>query len=275
MKRHFQMISICAVMTMLLAGCASSTSTPAQTATNLPPQGTAEQVKPVLFAYVGSGIKDPMVELAQMYETKTGIKVEMTFNSSGALLSQLETSKKGDLLLPGSQPYVEKARKAGLVSEVTGPLAYHVPVIMTPKGNPAGITGIRDLTKPHVQLIVPDLESASIGKQALRIFEKAGIKEDVLKRVLTYVETGPKVLTTLQLGQGNAGIGEYSSAIKAKDKVDMVEIEPALNEIEALPGAMVTYSTQPAAAKDFLDFAASEGPKVFEKHGYKTKIEKP
>lgn len=48
-----------------------------------------------LFAYVGTGIKDPVLELAQMYEDATGVKVEMTFNNSGSPRHPVVGSQEG------------------------------------------------------------------------------------------------------------------------------------------------------------------------------------
>ncbi|MTV49201.1 molybdate ABC transporter substrate-binding protein [Heliobacillus mobilis] len=268
------MMLMSAIAIVLLAGCAPSVPT-SGTTTSPSAQPSTVKSNSVLFAYVGTGIKEPVTELAQMYEAKTGTKVEMTFNSSGALLSQVETAKKGDIYLPGGMPYVEKAKNAGHVSETVGPIAYHVPVIMTPKGNPAQIKSLKDLTRSNVKLILPDTEATAIGKSALHIFEKAEISKDVLKNVQAYVETAPKVLTTLQLGQGNAAIGEYSAAVKAKDMVDLIEIDPQFNEVEQIPCAVLTYSNQQTEATNFLDFMAKEGPKVFEKYGFKTRLDTP
>lgn len=244
----------------LFAGCGKSSDT------------TAVKAKEPLFAYVGANLKEPVSELAQVYEQKTGVKVELTFNNSGTLINQLETMKKGDIYMPGGMPYVEKAQQKGYIAEMVGPIACHTPVIITPKGNPAQISKVQDLARPGIRLVMPDKEATAIGKTVFKSFDKLGIAGEVEKNVLSYVETPAKVVTTILMGQGNAGIVEYSNTYKNLDKLDVVEIDPGVNIIDQIPCATLNFSNQKEQAKDFLEFMKKEGPAVFEKYGFKTKI---
>ncbi len=248
-------------MAVFFAGCGKTATPPAEET------GTKEP----LFAYVGANLKDPVSELAQMYEEKTGVNVEMTFNNAGTLVNQIEMMKKGDIYIPGGMSYVEKAGQGGHIAEIDGPLAYHTPVIITPKGNPANISKVQDLALPGVKLVMPDKEATAIGKTAFKTFEKLGITGAVESNVLTYVETPAKVVATITMGQGDAGIVEYSNSSKNKDKLDIIEIDPAVNITDQIPCASLVYSTQKEQARDFLDFMKDEGPAIFEKHGFKTK----
>jgi len=262
-----KILSSMLVMLVFLGGCGGAPPKEAKTAA---PQG--QEPKAPLFAYIGAGLKEPVTELAQMYEQKTGVRIEMTFNNSGALLNQLETAKRGDIYMPGGMPYVEMAEKNGHIAEMAGPIAYHVPVIATPKGNPAKISKIQDLARPGIKLIMPEKEATALGKTAFKIFDKIGIDKEVEKNIIAYVETAPKVPAMLLLGQGNAGIAEYSNISKNLDKLDLVEIDPALNMVEEIPCALLNYSSRKEQAGDFLEFVKKEGPAVFKKHGFKTVI---
>lgn len=247
----------------LLSGCGSNPETEKAAET--------KDTKPSLFAYVGAGLKEPVVEIAQQYEKKTGIKVELTFNNSGALLNQLETMKKGDIYMPGGMPYVDKAKQKGYLEAMVGPIAIHTPVIIVPKGNPAQISKIEDLAKPGLKLVMPEKEATALGIVAFKTFNKLGISEKVENNILTYVETAPKVATTIIMGQGDAGITEYSNYSKLKDKLDLIEIDPAINIVEEIPCAALNFSTQKEQAKNFLKFMQEEGPSVFAQHGFKIK----
>jgi molybdate transport system substrate-binding protein len=245
---------------ILFAGCGKSSS-PASV-----------EVKAPLFAYVGANLKDPVSELAQVYEQKTGVKVELTFNNSGTLLNQLETMQKGDIYMPGAISFVDKAQQKGYIAEMVGPIAYHTPVIITPKGNSAQISKVQDLARPSLKLVMPDKEATAIGKTVFKTFDKLGIAAEVEKNVLSYVETPAKVVATLLMGQGDAGIVEYSNTYKNLDKLDVVEIDPAANIVEQIPCALLNFSNQKEQARDFLEFMKNNGPAVFEKYGFKTKI---
>jgi molybdate transport system substrate-binding protein len=225
--------------------------------------------QPVLFAYVGAGIKDPVVDLVAGFERKTGIKVEMTFNNSGSLLGQLELSRKGDLYIPGSMSFVNKAKAAGFIAEVIGPMAYHVPIIITPQNNPAQIATVQDLAKPGVRLVLPDKQATALGQTAFKIFTKLGIAADVEKNILAYLETPTKVIAAIQMGQGDAGIVEYSNA-RNHSQLGFVEIDRKVNIVEELPCASLKCSREPEATRRFLNYAKTEGPLIFGKYGFKT-----
>lgn len=264
----FKSISFCILIIFLLTGCGNKTVTEKDTVDkSVDSQDT--KAKQNLFAYVGAGLKEPVSELVQLYEKKTGVKVELTFNNSGALLNQLETMKKGDIYMPGGMPYINKAKQKGYLEQIAGPIAIHTPVIITPKGNPGKIGKVQDLANPGVKLVMPEKEATALGIAAFKTFDKLGIAKQVEKNVITYVETAPKVVTTLTMGQGNAGITEYSNYSKLKDKLDLVEIDPAVNQVEEIPCALLKFSTQKEQAQDFLKFMKEEGPNIFAKHGFK------
>ena len=258
-----KLLILALLLTFLISGCASTPKTEKASA--------PQEAKQNLFAYVGAGLKEPVSEIAQLYEQKTGVKVELTFNNSGVLFNQLDTMKKGDIYMPGGMDPINKAKQKGYIEEMVGPIAIHTPVIITPKGNPAHITKVQDLTKPGVELIMPDKIATPLGKSAFKTFDKLGISKEVEKNVLTFVETAPKVTTTLTMGQGNAGITEYSDYTKNKEKLDLIEIDPAVNVVEEIPCTLLSFSNQKKEAKDFLKFMKEEGPAVFAKHGFKVK----
>jgi molybdate transport system substrate-binding protein len=234
--------------------------------------GVQASAHKTLFVYVGAGIKEPVVELATMYEKKTGTSVQMTFNNSGALVSQLSISETGDVFMPGSLSFIEKAKSQGFISAVTPAIAYHVPVIVVPAGNPAGIKSIRDFAKPGIHLVLPDKEGTALGKSAFAIFKKLGISADVEKNILSYGETPQKVISSLLMGLGDAGIVDFSNTMKFKGKLETIVIDPSINEIEILPCAVLSCTKDAAAANEFMNFVMKEGPAVFTKYGFKTAL---
>ncbi|NMB41201.1 MAG: molybdate ABC transporter substrate-binding protein [Firmicutes bacterium] len=224
----------------------------------------------VLFAYVGANLKDPVSDLAEAYEDETGIKVELTFQNAGALLSQIETMKKGDIYIPGGTTFANKAQEKGHVEKIAGPIAYHTPVIIVPGDNPAGITSVLDLANVGVKLVIPDQESTTIGKTACKIFDNTGLRKEIEKNIITTLESPAKVLAVIGMGEGNAGLVEYSNAFNNDEGLKIVEIEPAFNEVDKIPIVSLTYSKNKALAEDFMEYVQQNGPTVFETYGFKT-----
>lgn len=234
-------------------------------------KGVSEESEP-LFAYVGAGLKEPFEELMDMYELETGKKIETSYNNSGSLITQLETAKTGDIFMPGGMPFVKKVQENDHVEIVEGPISYHTPVIVTPKGNPANIKSFDDLAKDSAEIIVPELDATALGKTLAKIMENADLYEDIEKQIIVQVETAPKITATLLLGQGNAAITEHAAWAKRKDELELIEIDPAINEVDEVPIAVLKHSKQKEEAEKFAKFVAKEGPTVFEQHGFKTEL---
>lgn len=231
---------------------------------------SASSAQKSLFAYVGAGIKEPVTELAGMFQKETGVTVEMTFGNSGALASQLSLGGAGDIFMPGSSQFVKKAKAEGLIDTVGAAIAYHVPVVIVPKGNPAGIRGVADLARPGLKLILPDRKATALGKQAFEMFGRLGVADSVERNVLAYAETPQKVVASLSMGLGDAGVVDFSNVAKLSDKFDVIEIDPGINVVEELPCAVLSGSTRKADAKAFLEFVSRKGPAVFARHGFRT-----
>ena len=153
------------------AGC--TVQSPTTTDTNATPG--ASDVS--LFVYSGAGLKKPMNEIGKAFTEKTGINVEYTFAGAGALVSQMELSRKGDVFVSGGTPDYRIARDKGLVGE-PGYVAYHVPIIAFQKGNPKNITSVDDLARPLK--LARGVESPRSAKPAI-LFEKHGIRDAVEK----------------------------------------------------------------------------------------------
>ncbi|AGK99868.1 molybdate ABC transporter substrate-binding protein [Desulfoscipio gibsoniae] len=267
--KHLLVLLMILIASAQLAGC--SGGSPKESPGENSAAEQTDKDKAVLFAYVGANIKEPVVELAREYEENTGNKVEMTFNNAGALINQLETTERGDIFMPGGITYIQKVQEKGYIADYVSPIAYHTPVIIVPRGNPAKIHNINDLAKPGVKLVLPDKEATAIGRTVYKMFTELGIAGEIENNTLTVVETVPKVITTITMGQGDAGIAEYSNYYKNRDKLDLVEIDPEINAPEQIPCALLTYSNNKELANDFLDFMYKNGPDVFAKYGFQTK----
>ena len=73
--------------------------------------GPAEPV--VVFA--GSASQPPLEAAAEIFQAKTGIPVTLYLGGSGSMLNQIRLTGQGDLYIPGSPDFMDKARDFGLV----------------------------------------------------------------------------------------------------------------------------------------------------------------
>lgn len=221
-----------------------------------------------IMVYSGAAIRKPMDELGPLFEQKYGVKVIYNYGGSGDLLGQMELMKKADIYQPGAQLYLNIAKKKGFI-DYEKLIAYHVPVIAVPKGNPANITCLKDLARPGIKVALCNAKGCAIGKIANKVLKKNGIKDAVEKNVVTRTATANVLVLDVAMRMVDAAIIWEELALFAPDKTDIITIPREENIIKIIPIGALTFSQNKEDAKKFVDFASSrEGKAIYEKHGF-------
>lgn len=231
------------------------------------PFGKSEHIT----VFAGSASKPALTEIAELFESKTGVKVELNFGGSGTVLSQMKISKEGDLYIPGSHDYMIRAIKDGVVDPSTiKVIAYLVPAIIVQEGNPKNITSLKDLARPGIKVGIGDPKSVCVGEYAVQVLKKAGLYDEVSKNIVVHAESCSKTAALIVMGQVDAIIGWRVFERWNPNKADVVYINPKyIPKIAALPAAISTYTKEKAIAQKFLNFLTSEeAQQIFRKYGY-------
>lgn len=226
---------------------------------------------PDLVLYCAAGIRPPAVDLVKAFEEKYGVTVSTDYAGSEVLLSKIKISQRGDLYMPGDSYYIEQAKEAGMILS-SRPVCYWVPTILVRKGNPKGVGGLDDLTKPGLKVGLGDPDVCAIGRTTWKILAKNGItredmKENLVFQSLTVNELGmqiqTKALDAVIIWDAMAKYyGEYG---------DEVAIESGNNVISSVNVGVLKFTKNQDLAEKFTVFLASEeGRAIFEKHSYRT-----
>lgn len=221
-----------------------------------------------LLVYCGAGMREPMEEIAEVYSAQTGNTIDFNFGGSNSLLSQMELVEKGDVYMPGAASYFSTAQEKGFANS-SSPICYHIPVIITPKGNPADIQSLEDLGKEGVSVELGDPQACAIGKLSNKIIEKNQLNESIYPNVKTRSGTVTELVMHTALGQVDGSIcwGDLVNT----DEMDVIFIPNEQNIIKIVPIGSLTFSEHPDEAQGFVDFVASdEGLAIFEKNGFTT-----
>ena len=219
-----------------------------------------------LLVYCGAGMSEPMEEIADLFEEREGVEVQYTFGGSAQLLSQIELYQTGALYMPGARSDIESAIEKGFVDE-TRDVVYHVPCIVTPKGNPAGIDSLECLAEPGVRVALGDPTGPAIGKVSKKILESLGIWDEVGENVVAFSGTVNELLVYVSLGQADAAI--VWEDLFNPDEMEMVEIPREKNEIKVVSIGTLIFSEDKEVAERFMNFVVSEeGKEVFVDHGF-------
>jgi len=226
---------------------------------------------PTLELFVGSATKPATEEVAKLFEEKYDVNLELHFGASGAMLSQMKLTGRGDIYFPGSSDFMEKAKKDGLVlPESERTVVYLIPAINVQKGNPKNIQSLEDLARPDVTFAIADPETVCVGLYAAEILDKAGLSQSIRARIATYAESCTKTAGIVALKSVDAVIGWRVFEYWAPEEIETVYLEPdQIPRIGYVPIAISKSSKQGALAQQFIDFVASdEGKAIYAKWHY-------
>lgn len=214
-----------------------------------------------LLVYSGAGLSAPMKAIKTAFEEEHGVTIEYIFGGSGTLLPQMEITQKGDLFVAGGMPAYEAALKKGLVTDCEL-VAYHVPIIVTPKGNPARIRSIEDLSRPGVKVALGDANATAVGKQSNQILQKKGILQEVNKNVVARTATVNELVTYITLGTADVAI--IMEDLYNPETMNSIRIANEDNVISVIPISVLTFSEKKDTAELFLAFVISDkGKQIF------------
>lgn len=226
-----------------------------------------------LTVYCGAASKPAMEEIAKKYRAERGIEVNLIFGGSGTLLSQLELSRRGEIYLPGSPDYIMIGEKKNLLVKGSDrTVAYLVPAVITPAGNPAGIESLEDLAREGVRVGIGNPESVCLGLYAVELLEKNGMLEPVMKNVVTFGGSCSKTANLAAMGHVDAVLGWRVFHYWNRERMDLVPVAPEkIPRIATIPISIPVCTRDMELSRSFIDFVLSpEGRKVYESLGYIT-----
>lgn len=173
----------------------------------------------------------------------------MHFAGSHRLLAQIREGAPADVVVV--------ADAAMLPEGVT--VTCNRPVVVVPRGNPAGVTGVRDLHRARrLVLGVPD---APVGRYAARMVDAVpGLRARL--RVASYALDARQVLAAVALGEADAGVVYRTDA--RDPGVEVVEVEPELREEAPYAARALT----PAGEAWLSRLRGAEGQAALARHGF-------
>lgn len=252
-------------------GTAPVPAPPPASSPSTPSADKASVEHPVtLTVFAGAASKPALEQLSKVYQQKTGTKVDITFGGSGAVLTQFSQEQYGDVYIPGSDDFMDKAEGKGAVEKDTRTvLVYLVPMICVPKGNPKGIKGLDDLAQDGLRVVIGDTKAVCLGAIAHEMLQKKGLWDSVQKRIVSFASNCEDVLNSLLLGEADAVIGWDAWPRQHPDSVEGIAVAKDLARPRNIPASVIKWSKQPDAAKAFIEFLISkEARMAFEENGY-------
>ncbi len=189
--------------------------------------------------------------------------VEVTFNFAGSndLVTQVRAGAPADVLATADTVTLDAA--GDLVVDPRAFAANQLAIAVGP-GNPKGITGLADLSRDDITLVLAAPEVPA-GKYAVDVLSRAGVEVDPVSLEVTV----KGVATKVALGEADAGLVFVTDIRAAAGDLDGVPIPAAENVTGLYAIAPVAASAHAEDAAAFVDFVLSpRGRRVLDDHGF-------
>lgn len=220
--------------------------------------------------FAAASLTDSLKEIAGIYEKDSGDKIVFNFGASSTLARQIEEGAPADIFFSADEAKMNGLDAKGLIDDST-------------RKSRLGNTLVVVIAADSAQSVhsANDLTNASVGKIALAdpkavpagVYAKAWLNKEQLwlavKPKVVPTENVRAALAAVESGNVDAGV-VYKTDAGISKKVK-IAYEVPTNDAPNIsyPMAVVKASTQPAAAKKFLEYLNSDDAgKVFEKFGF-------
>jgi len=239
-----------AAVVALIAGCGSSVAGSGSSASPGPTR---------LTVFAAASLNKAFPQVATAFQ-KANPNVSFTFNFAGTdtLTTQIEQGAPADVFAGASTKYGDELSGKGLI-DTPQVFATNRLVLVVPAGNPAHITSLGDLTRPGVKLVVGDA-SVPIGTYTRQVLGNldsvygSSYSTKVLKNVVSEALDVTSILTSVSLGEADAGFVYVTDAKSSGGKVKSIDLPAAAQAVASYPIAVVKASNTAAAAQQFTSF---------------------
>ena len=223
-----------------------------------------------LIISAAASLKEALEEIKPLYQqSKTNVKINYNFGSSGALQQQIEQGAPADIFISAAKKQVDALEQKGLlVAGTRNIIAKNKLVLVVPK-NAVGITSFYNLKDAKVKKIaIGEPRTVPAGQYGQQVLEKLKIWSEI-KSKLVFANNVRQVLASVETGNVDAGL-VYITDAKISDKVKVVvTADEKYHSPIIYPLAVIKGSKNVDTAKEFSQFLSSNQAKaVFRKYGF-------
>lgn len=237
-------------------------------------QGAARPQPVELAVAAAADLSSALKQMAGSYEQKTGVRLKLSFGSSGMLTQEVQNGAPFDVFLSADMDYPRQLVAAGLAQgDTLTQYARGKLVLWTPSGSQLDLyhEGMNVLLDPSVKKIaIANPQHAPYGRAAKEALKHAGLYDRVKDRLVM----GENVAQAAQFVEsGNAQVGfvalAHARALGMSGKGKYWEV-PAGDYAPLEQGAVIlTGSEHKREAADFLRYLGStEGSELLRKYGF-------
>jgi molybdate transport system substrate-binding protein len=267
MKRLLATVAAVATLS-LAAACGSSDDSSSGSGSGSGSGATASAssggVSGTVTVFAAASLTETFTTLGKQFEVAhPGTTVKFNFGASSSLAENINQGAPADVFASASPKNMQQVVDAGGASD-SKTFANNVMEIAVPPDNPADVTQLTDLAESGVKVALcqPQVPCGTVAQQ---VFKNA----DITVKPVTEGADVKAVLTTVQLGEVDAGVVYQTDVQAAGTKVKGIEIPADQNASTSYPIAALTKAPNTAGAAAFVDYVLSpDGEKVLSQAGF-------
>lgn len=218
-----------------------------------------------LTVYAAASLKLPFDELAADFaRSHDGVEVELSYAGSSDLVAQIGEGAPADVLATADTATMAQLVADGLAADDPTDFATNTLRIAVPPGNPGGVTGLADLARPDLSVVVC-APQVPCGAAARRLAELAGVRlaADSEEQSVT------DVLGKVSSGEADAGLVYATDILAAGDRVEAVQVPEADRVVNDYPVTVVSGAEERELAAEFVALVLSDtGRRTLERAGF-------
>jgi molybdate transport system substrate-binding protein len=206
--------------------------------------------KGTVTVFAAASLTESFTTIGKDFEAANpGVKVTLNFAGSSALATQISQGAPADVFASASPANMKSVGTDGTPAT----FVKNQLVIAVPKGNPKGVTGLADLTKPGVKVALC-AEQVPCGAAAKKALDAAGVKVTPV----TLEQDVKQALSKVKLGEVDAALVYRTDAKATAADVDGVEFPESAGAINDYPIAVLKDAPNKTTARAFVAYVQSD-----------------
>jgi len=181
---------------------------------------------------------------------KIDAKPRYSFGGSDQLALQIRQGAPADVFASASPKYTQLLYHDGLVRKPVT-FATNKLVVIVPKSNPADLHSVYDLRRSGVKLVIGD-QGVPIGSYTRQLLDALGIKDAVLRNVVSQETDVKGIVAKVALGEADAGFVYVTDARPVATKVQKIFLPAWAQPPIRYQVAMVGSTPRRVGARAFI-----------------------
>jgi molybdate transport system substrate-binding protein len=203
--------------------------------------------EPTLTVLGASSLSGALGHYGELF---TGAKVRSSFAGSDQLAAQIRQGAPGDVFASADSGYPDRLHREGLVEK---PVVFARNRLVVVAAEDGGVASLSDLARAGTRIVIGD-PSVPVGAYTREVLGRlpAGEEAAIMANVRSEEPEVSAILAKVAGGAADAGFVYATDAESVAAEVRTVAIPPQLQPDVAYAAAVLSDSSEPAAAQRYL-----------------------